>query len=165
MNDFLIATASTADVPFEYLKKHQIPFIGYTYTVDGQVFEDDCRELTRQNAYQQMRQGAIYATSMINAWAYHEFFKSLMDTGKNVIYLDMSREMSSSYVAAQQAAEQIREEYPNQRFYAMDTRCISGGLGLLLEHMVLRKEQGMNFDEVSRGARPTSSDNAPLYSG
>lgn len=148
MNDYLIAVASTADVPLEYLEEHKVPFISYTYTVDGEVFEDDCREQSRQDAYTNMRQGKIYSTAMINTYTYYEFFKSLMDTGKDVIYLDMSKEMSSSHLSAKQAAEQIRLEYPEQRLYTMDTLCISGGLGLLLENMVIRHEQGNSFEEV-----------------
>ena len=148
MSEYLIAVASTADVPLEFLRAHDIPFICYTYTKDNQTYEDDCSETSRQEAYVQMRQGKIYATSMINAYTYHEFFDGLLKTGKDVIYLDMSREMSSSYLAMQQASEEIRAEYPGQQLYVMDTRCISGGLGLLLEHMVRRKEEGMGFDEV-----------------
>ena len=33
MNKYVIATSSTADLPAEYLKEHNIPFISYTYTI------------------------------------------------------------------------------------------------------------------------------------
>lgn len=148
MKDYLIAVASTADVPLEFLEEHNIPFISYSYTVDGEVVADDCREESRQEAYERMRQGKIYTTAMINMYTYHAFFETLMKTGKDVIYLDMSKEMSSSHLSAQEAAEQIRLEYPEQQLYTMDTRCISGGLGLLLQHMVRHKEEGMSFDEL-----------------
>ena len=95
-----------------------------------------------------MRKGDFLKTAMINEFEYEEFFRSLMQEGRNVIFLDMSREMSSSFVNAGLAAEIIREEFPEQTLYIMDTLCISGGLGLLVEQMVLRKEQGMGFEEV-----------------
>lgn len=148
MDNYIIAAASTADIPREYFEKHNIPFISYTYIVDNEPIEDDCREESRQEAYEQMRKGKIYTTTMINEFTYHEFFKGLMETGKDIIYLDMSREMSSSYIACRQAAEQIRGEYPDQRFYTMDTLCVSGGLGLLVENMVSLREAGKSFDEV-----------------
>ena len=56
--------------------------------------------------------------------------------------------MSVSFVNANKAAEMIRGEYPSQRLYVMDTLCISGGLGLLVENMVRRMEAGHSFDEV-----------------
>lgn len=148
MEDYIIASASTADTPREFFDEHNVPFISYTYLIDGEAFADDSRESTREDIYRRMRKGTLLSTSMINAYEYHTFFKSLMETGKNVIYLDMSREMSHSYVNAEEAARQIAEEFKDNRLYIMDTRCISGGLGLLLENMVRLKEDGMSFDEV-----------------
>ncbi len=148
MADYIIATSSTSDLPRTWLEAHGVPFISYTYTIGETVFEDDCREESRQKVYEGMRNGDFLKTAMINEFEYEEFFRSLMQEGRNVIFLDMSREMSSSYVNAGLAAESIREEFPDQTLYIMDTLCISGGLGLLVEQMVLRKEQGMGFEEV-----------------
>lgn len=148
MTDYIIATSSTSDLPRTWLEAHGVPFISYTYTIGETAFEDDCREESRQKVYEGMRNGDFLKTAMINEFEYEEFFRSLMQEGRNVIFLDMSREMSSSYVNAGLAAESIREEFPDQTLYIMDTLCISGGLGLLVEQMVLRKEQGMGFEEV-----------------
>lgn len=148
MPNYIIATSSTSDLPRTYLDAHQIPFIPYSYSVGEQLLEDDCREETRLSVYQGMRSGDRLRTSMINAYLYADFFRSLLDSGKDVIFLDMSQKMSVSYENSKQAAEMIREEYPDRRLYIMDTRCISGGLGLLVSNMVDRMESGMGFDEV-----------------
>ena len=148
MYNYIIATSSTADLTREYLDGHAIPFIPYSYTVGDKVFEDDCREESRARVYQGMRNGDRLKTSMINEFVYYDFFKSLLETGKDVIFLDMSREMSASFVNANEAAEELRAEYPERRLYVMDTYCISGGLGLLVENMVKRAENGASFDEV-----------------
>ena len=148
MTDYIIATSSTSYLPRTWLEAHGVPFIPYTYSIGETVFEDDCREESRQKVYEGMRKGDFLKTAMINEFEYEEFFRSLMQEGRNVIFLDMSREMSSSFVNAGLAAEIIREEFPEQTLYIMDTLCISGGLGLLVEQMVLRKEQGMGFEEV-----------------
>ena len=148
MSDYIIATSSTADLPRTYLDQHEIPFIAYTYTVGDEVFEDDCKEESRQAIYEGMRKGDRLKTSMINETLYYDFFKSLLEQGKDVIFLDMSQKMSVSYQNATKAAEQIRGEYPDRRLYVMDTLCISGGLGMLVDEMVRLKEQGFTFDEV-----------------
>ena len=148
MSDYIIATSSTSDLPRTWLEAHGIPFIPYTYTVGEKLCEDDCREESREAVYRGMRAGDLLKTSMINEFVYYDFFKSLLDTGKDVIFLDMSREMSVSFVNATRAAEQIRPEYPERRLYVMDTYCISGGLGMLVESMVERQEAGAGFDEV-----------------
>ena len=148
MADYIIATSSTSDLPFTWLNAHGIPFIPYTYTVGDKLFEDDCREESREAVYAGMRKGDRLKTSMINEFVYYDFFKGLLDTGKDVIFLDMSQKMSVSFVNANKAAEKIRAAYPERKLYVMDTLCISGGLGLLVEHMVERMEAGASFDEV-----------------
>lgn len=148
MNEYLIATTSTSDLPRTWLDEHEIAFLPYSYTVGGQAFEDDCREESRAAIYAGMRKGDLLQTSMINEFAYVDFFRTLLDTGKDVIFCDMSKKMSASYNNSFVAAEKIRPEFPGQRLYLMDTRCISGGLGTLVENMVRVKESGANFDEV-----------------
>ena len=91
MNDYIIATSSTSDLPRTYLDSHGIPFIPYTYTVGDRLCEDDCREESRAAVYAGMRNGDRLKTSMINEFVYEEFFRSLMETGKDVLFLDMSR--------------------------------------------------------------------------
>ena len=148
MPDYIIATSSTADLPRTWLDQHGIPFIPYSFTVNDGVQEDDCREESRAAMYAKMRDGALLKTSMINEFTYSEFFRKLLDTGKNVIFLDMSREMSASYQNSMSAAEAVRPLYPDQELYIMDTRCISGGLGTLVVNMVRRMEDGESYRDV-----------------
>ena len=148
MQDYIIATSSTSDLTRTYLDEHRIPFVSYSYTVGDQLFVDDCREETRERVYKGMRAGDKLKTSMINEFIYCDFFRSLLEKGEDVIFLDMSQKMSVSYEKSRLAEEMIRKEFPGRRLYIMDTRCISGGLGLLVKNMVSRKEQGMSFDEV-----------------
>lgn len=148
MVNYIIATSSTSDLPRTWLDAHRIPFISYSYTVGDKSFEDDCREESRDAVYAGMRRGDRLKTSMINEYAYYDFFKGLLETGKDVIFLDMSQKMSVSFVNANRAAEELRREYPDQKLYVMDTLCISGGLGLLVEHMVERMEAGSSYEEV-----------------
>lgn len=148
MSDYIIATSSTSDLPRTWLEAHGVPFIPYTYTVGDKLYEDDCREESRAAVYKGMRQGDRLKTSMINEFVYYDFFKELLDQGKDVIFLDMSKEMSVSFANANKAAAEIRPLYPERRLYVMDTFCISGGLGTLVENMVERMEAGESFDEL-----------------
>ncbi|MCR4763075.1 MAG: DegV family protein [Lachnospiraceae bacterium] len=148
MKDFIIATSSTSDLPRTWLEEHDIPFIAYSYTNGREVFEDDCREESRAAVYAGMRKGDFLKTSMINEYSYQEFFRKLLATGKDVIFLDMSQKMSTSYQSCKLAAETMREEFPDRQLYVMDTLCISGGLGTLVENMVRLKEAGRDFLEV-----------------
>ena len=148
MSDYIIATSSTADLTRDYLDAHSIPFIRYSFTVNDLPREDDCREESRAAIYAGMRRGDVLKTSMINEYSYYDIFRGLLDQQKDVIFLDMSEKMSVSFENARRAAETIRREYPERKLYLMDTRCISGGLGLLVKMMVARMEAGESFDQV-----------------
>ncbi len=149
MHDFIIATASTSDLPRTWLDAHNVPFIAYSYIVNGKtVVEDDCREESRAAVYAGMRKGDRLKTSMITQFQYEEFFRGLLSQGKDVLFCDMSEKMSTSYANSLTAAEVVRAEFPDRRLVVMDTRCISGGLGTLVVELVKRAEAGASFDDV-----------------
>ena len=148
MSDYIIATTSTSDLPRTWLDEHNVPFLSYNFTINEAPAVDDCREENRVKIYAGMRKGDLLTTSMINEFSYLDFFRQLLETGKNILFLDMSEKMSKSYQNCMQAAEAIRAEYPDRQLYVMDTRCISGGLGLLVIECVSRMENGASFEEV-----------------
>lgn len=147
MQNYIIATSSTCDLPRTYLEEHSIPFISYTYTIGSELFEDDSREESRQKVYEGMRKGDRLKTSMINEFMYEDFFRSMLESGNDVIYMDMSKKMSVSFENANKAADRLRKEFPERQLYVMDTLCISGGLGLLIKNMVERMESGVSFED------------------
>lgn len=148
MTEYIIATASTSDLPRTWLDEHGVPFIPYSYVIGGEPVSDDCREESRMAVYRGMREGDVLKTSAISEYAYAEFFRNLLESGKDVVFCDMSCKMSASYANSLAAAERLRAEYPDRRLCVMDTRCISGGLGTLVYEMVRRKESGAGFDDV-----------------
>ena len=147
--DYIIATASTCDLTREYLEEHKIPFISYSYVMDDKDHSDDCREETRMNIYRQMREGKMLSTSAINMYTYREFFEGLIkDEVKPVIFLDMTRPLSSSYRYCEEAIEDLKEDYPDSKIINVDTRCVSGGLGMLVRKVVRLYEAGESMESV-----------------
>lgn len=146
--NYIIATASTADLTKEYFEEHKLPFISYSYVLGDESYEDDCSEETRLNIYKKMREGALLSTSAINMYTYREFFEGLLKEGKDIIFLDMTRVLSSSWKFCEDAIEDLKEEYPNQTIYNVDTRCVSGGLGMLVENVVALYEAGETKEAV-----------------
>ena len=147
--NYVIATASTCDLTREYLEEHNIPFISYSYVMDDKDYEDDCLESTRSETYKRMREGTLLSTSAINMYTYREFFEGIIDGGaKNIIFLDMTRPLSSSYRYCEEAIEDLKEDHPDCRIINVDTRCVSGGLGLLVKNVCRLYESGATLDYV-----------------
>lgn len=146
--NYIIATASTADLTRDYLDAHKIPFISYSYVIGDDEYFDDCTEETRLDVYRKMREGAILSTSAINMYTYREFFEGLIKQGKDVIFLDMSWVLSSSYRFCNEAIEDLKEDYPDREIINVDTCCVSGGLGMLVENVINLYENGTSKEEV-----------------
>ncbi|MBE5857537.1 MAG: DegV family protein [Lachnospiraceae bacterium] len=146
--NYIVATASTADRTREYLEGHKIPFISYSYVIGDESYEDDCLDSTRDAVYKRMRNGEILTTSAINMFTYKEFFEGLIKQGKDVIFLDMSWVLSASYRFCNEAIEELKKEYPERRVINVDTRCVSGGLGLLVEKTIELYEAGESMQAV-----------------
>ena len=60
----------------------------------------------------------------------------------------MTRPLSSSYKYCDEAIEDLKEEYPDCTVVNVDTRCVSGGLGLLVEKAVALREVGESMESV-----------------
>lgn len=148
MKDFIIATVSTADLREEWLKEHHIPFLPYNFILNGEGYQDDCREETKQMIFKAMRDGSMPSTSQISEYAYEHFFTKVMEKGKDVIFLDMSRSISSSINNAKEAIMRTATRYPGQRLTFVDSYCISAGLALLVMKLVEMKENGSSYEEV-----------------
>ena len=146
--NYIVATASTADRTREYLEGHKIPFISYSYVIGDDSYEDDCLDSTRDEVYKKMRNGEILTTSAINMFTYKEFFEGLIKQGKDVIFLDMSWVLSASYRFCNEAIDELKKEYPDRRIINVDTRCVSGGLGLLVEKVTELYEAGESMQAV-----------------
>ena len=147
--DYIIATASTCDLTKEYLEEHKIPFIQYSYVMDGEDYKDDCSEETRLDTYHKMREGKLLSTSAINMYTYREFFEGLINEGaKNIVFLDMTRPLSSSYRFCDEAIEELKEDHPDCNIINVDTRCVSGGLGMLVMKVCRLYEAGEPMESV-----------------
>ena len=148
MNEYVIATASTCDLSSVYLYGHNVPFISYTYEIDGEVFQDDCRSETKRNLIAAMREGKMPNTSQITEYAYYEFFKGILEEGNDLIYTDMSRAVSSSIANAERAIAKVKEEYPDRKIHFIDSYCITGGLALFIKQLVQCRNRSMTFEET-----------------
>ena len=150
MSKFIIGTVSSCDLTAEFLKEHDIHLLCYPYAISGEDYYDDCDQEKQNAIYKRMRNGEYVDTSMINEYAYTEFFEKLMSQGKDVIFLDMTKKISASFVNAVKAGEAINEKYkdaPN-RLYVMDTKCVSGGLGILVNEIRKMRDAGKTMDEA-----------------
>ena len=148
MRDYVIATASTCDLDRTWLDEHQVPFISYTFIIDDHSYNDDCTEKTKEFILDQMKQDKPVSTAAISVYAYEQFFEKILQQGRDIIFLDMTKALSSSFSNAVMASRDLQEKYPDRKIAVIDTNAVTLILGLLLKEAVAMHESGSDFDEV-----------------
>ena len=150
MNEYVLISDSTADLPVEVISKFNIDIVPFSYSIEDVVTEYTLTEGEEAVAefYNKLRHGAMPVTSQINPYIYKDFFEKYIKEGKDILYLCFSSGLSGSYQTAGVAAGMLKEKYPDARISIIDSRCASVGQGVLLYLAMQKKAQGMSFDEL-----------------
>lgn len=149
MEDFVIVTDSSADLPSSYLKEHGIVLMSLTYTYDGEHFYSNDEE-TAKSFYDNIRNGSMPTTSQVNPDEAAKVINSALEISKNVLCLSFSSGLSGTYNSTRIAAEMISDERDDVNIVVIDTVAASLGQGLLVHKAVCMKEAGKSMDEIAQ---------------
>lgn len=149
MSDYIISCCSTADLTKKHLESRDVSFVSFHYMVDDVTYDDDLGvTMSMTEFYKKMEEGAMTSTAQVNQVEYTEYFDKLLATGKDVIHISLSSGLSGSYNSACNAAVSLREKYPNQKLYIVDSLGASSGMGLIVETLADMRDEGKTIDEV-----------------
>ena len=149
MSTFTLSCESTVDLPFSYVNSRDIPVLFYEYSIDGQPYPDD---MLRDPAalprfYQFLDDGKMPSTSQLNEFDYESFFEAQLQIG-DLLHIAFGSGMTQSVQNAVQAAQTLRQRYPNRRLEVIDSLCSSSGYGLLVDYAADLRDAGRSMDEV-----------------
>lgn len=149
MSDYILSSESTIDLDPEFVKELNVSIINANYELNGQTYLDDFGlSLDMKEFYDNMRDGAFPTTSRINTNEYIEYFRPILEEGKDIIHLCLSSGMSSQFDSLQMAFEQLKEEFPERKMYAVDSVMASAGFGMLTAKLAQLKKEGMDIDSL-----------------
>lgn len=149
MNNIIIMTDSSCDLPLEYIKTNNIPYLGIACNFKGQEYlEDFGKTLKYKEFYAAVREGEMPTTAQINSYRFSEEFKKYAKEGKTVIYLAFSSALSGTYNSALVAREEVLEDYPQADITVIDTKAASMGVGLIVHHAYELLKKGASKDEI-----------------
>ncbi|MBQ9414124.1 MAG: DegV family protein [Clostridia bacterium] len=84
--------------------------------------------------YDQLRQGVLPNTSAISEEQYRQYFEPVFEAGHDILYVHFSRAMTATFDAMDAAVAALKEQYPDRRFYEIDTKGITiGSLNIVKE--------------------------------
>lgn len=169
MSGYVLSCESTVDLTAEHLERREIPYIRYSYGLDGAPYRDDLFKTVSSEAfYQAMEEGAETKTSQINAAEYKEYFFGFLKAGKDVLHLCLSSSITGTINSARAAAEALREACPERNICLAASLAASSGFGLLADRRTDLKKpsgpsaviQGLEPRRCSSGAVPGRTEKA-----
>lgn len=154
MNDFIILTDSSADLPAPLVADLNVEVLPLSFLVKGNTYANypDDREMSSKEFYEQLRGGEMVTTSAVNVDQFETALKPHLAAGKDVLVLAFSSGLSATYQSAQIAVNEMQEKYPAQKVICVDTLCASLGQGLIVWHACQQRAAGKTIDEVAAWA-------------
>lgn len=149
MKNFVITTDTTADLPADYVEKHNLGIMSLTYTLEDITYSWE-NPLPTKDFYDKMRNGSLPTTSQVNPEEAAELFERILATQDvDILHIAFSSGLSGSYNSVRLAAEDVMERHPDSRIIVVDSLCASLGEGLLVHKAITMKDAGKTLDEVT----------------
>ncbi len=153
MNKYILSCDTAVDLTPEYLEQRNIPYISFHFNIDGTDYTDDLgKTLSYDEFYKKIDSGSMPTTSQINIAESADFFEKYLKEGYDIIHLAFSSGLSGTYNSARNAAEDLKEAYPERKLIVIDSLAASSGHGLLLDAMYELKENGASIEELAEFA-------------
>ncbi len=150
MNKYILSCDTAVDLTPEYLEQRNIPYISFHFNIDGMDYTDDLgKTLSYDEFYKKIDSGSMPTTSQINIAESADFFEKYLKEGYDIIHLAFSSGLSGTYNSARNAAEDLKETYPERKLIVIDSLAASSGHGLLLDAMYELKESGASIEELA----------------
>ncbi|MBQ7874565.1 MAG: DegV family protein [Oscillospiraceae bacterium] len=140
---------TASNLPVALNKKYSVNIIPLCYSMNGVDVQYDLeRDFDGKAFYDAMRNGAEMKTSMINSATFHDEFEKVIKAGNEVVYIGLSGGVSGTVRAAEIAAEELREKYPEAKIAVIDSLGAGLGIGMQVVAMAKLIEEGRTFEEV-----------------
>ncbi len=149
MPDYVLTCCSTADLPYEYFQKKNIPFVCFHFNMDGKEYPDDLGQtMSFEEFYRRIAAGAMPTTSQVSVGQFINFFEPLLISGKDILHISLSSGLSGTYNSAIIAREELILKYPDQKILIVDSLGASSGYGLLIDMAADMRDRGATIEEV-----------------
>lgn len=147
---FDIITDSSANLPEALIEEWGIHILSLVFRVKDQEYSSYKKGevIDLSNFYTMMREKENITTSLINLDQCSDMLVDLLEQGKDLLYIGFSSGLSGSYQAVSMLMNELQEQYPERKVYAVDTLAAALGEGLLVYYANKMREEEKSIDEV-----------------
>lgn len=159
MSKVPIVVDSTAYIPEDLIKKHNIHVIPQILTWEGQSLLDGV-EITPEQFYKRLQSASeIPKTSQPSAGAFADFFKKVGEEADSIVAILVSDHLSGTLDSARSAVDLLE----NIQIEIVDSLSTSMGLGWIVLAAARAVEQGKSAVEVAQLARDLVSKSRIIF--
>ena len=157
MRDYVLMTDSCCDLSSDMAQSMGLVTLPLSVIQEGKEYKNylDHRELDPAVFYRKLRAGSLGSTSAVNAEAFRTAMEAVVKEGKDILCINFSSALSTTYQSAVIAAKELSEEYPDSKIVVIDSLCASLGQGMLVYLAGREKAKGKSLDEVADFVRET----------
>lgn len=157
MRDFVIMTDSCCDLTAQLAEELELVVLPLSLEMGGATYYNwlDERDIAFRDFYARIRSGETATTSAVNVGTFEEKMREILQSGRDILCINFSSALSTTYQSAAIAAEELRSEFPEATIHVVDSLCASQGQGLLVYLCVQQKRAGKTLDEVHAFAEET----------
>jgi DegV family protein with EDD domain len=150
MNNFVIVTDSSCDLPDSLVRELDITVVPLAFILEDKTYWNypDNREMSPETFYAKVGEGKMATTNAVNVGQASDAIEPLLKDGKDVLVLGFSSGLSTTFNSFQIAAQELAEQYPDRKVYAVDTLCASLGQGMLVYQAAQLRQAGKTIEEV-----------------
>lgn len=152
MNEYVIVSDATLDLPANVIEEYGIKVIPMGVSIDDVEYSHypDERELSIEDFYGKLKNGATSHTTQITPAIFMDHFDEIIREGKDILYIAFSSGLSGTYSTSQIVIRELTEDYPDRKIYSVDSLCASIGEGLLVLQAAIQKKNGLSIDELKQ---------------
>ena len=150
METYRIITDSCCDLSQEMADELGLLFVPLYVNYKGGSFPNMLDEsgLNTKEFYDGLRAGEMATTNAVNPEQWKTAAEAVLKEGQDVLILAFSSGLSTTYNSACIAAQELMEEYPDRKVYAVDTLCASLGQGMMCWSVAKKQREGATLDEA-----------------
>ncbi len=148
--NFEIVTDSSSNLLDETIGRFGLHILPLTFMIDGQQRQSFVKgeKSDLKQFYTMMREGKVITTSLPNMSDSEILLRSLLEAGRDILYLGFSSGLSGTYQAIALLLDGLAAEFPERRVMHVDTLAASGGEGLLVYKAAQMAQAGASIEET-----------------
>lgn len=147
MRNYCITTDSNSDLPQMYRDKYNTVIIPQYYSFGDTVYGDEF-QMAPAEFYAKMKEGGLPQSQANNPAVIEDKFRTLLDSGLDIIHVAFSSALSGSYNNVCMVARELTEEYPDAKITVIDSLNVSLGESMMVIRANEMKENGSSYEEV-----------------